>query len=92
MKLTIEPILTEKATQLAQKQVYMFNVSKDSNKHQIKEALEKVYKVEISGVRTTNRKGKTVRRGRKMAPKKMQTKRIVFVTVKKGKIDLFPQA
>ncbi len=87
----VEPVLTEKATKLAQSQVYMFHVSKAANKNQIKGVLEKMYKVEVSDIRSSNRKGKTIRRGRRMSPRKLADKRIVFVKVKKGKIDLFPQ-
>lgn len=87
----VEPILTEKATELAKKQVYMFRVSKKTNKNQIKEVLEKMYKVEVSSVRSANRKGKTIRRGKRMSPRRLPDRRIVFVKVKKGKIDLFPQ-
>ncbi len=87
----IEPVLTEKATKLAQSQVYMFRVSKKANKNQIKDVLEKMYQVEVSSVKTANRKGKTVRRGRRMSPRKLPDKRVAFVKVKKGKIDLFPQ-
>ena len=87
----LEPVLTEKATKLAQKQVYMFKVSKDANKNQIREVLKKTYQVEVGDVRSFNRKGKTVRKGKKMRPRTLATQRIVFVKVTKGKIDVFPQ-
>ncbi len=87
----IGPVLTEKATKLAQSQVYMFRVSKNSNKNQIKKVLEDTFKVEIASIRSSNRKGKTIRRGRRMAPRKLPDQRVVYVKVKKGKIDIFPQ-
>ena len=87
----VEPVLTEKATKLAQSHVYMFRVSKNANKNQVKDVLEKMYKVEVSGVKSSNRKGKTIRRGKKMSSRKLPDRKVVFVKVKKGKIDLFPQ-
>ena len=66
----IKPILTEKATDLVQKQVYMFEVDKKANKHQIKQALEKLYKVKTGEVKIMIRKGKSRRTGKKMLIKK----------------------
>ena len=54
----IKPILTEKATNLVQNQVYMFEVDKRANKHQVKQALEKLYKVKTGEVKMMIRKGK----------------------------------
>lgn len=87
----LRPILTEKATQLAGKQVYMFEVNKKSNKFQIEKALIKLYKVEISGTRVVTRKGKKRKVGKKMKPTQSSDQKIAYVTVSKGKIELFPQ-
>ncbi len=86
------PVLTEKATKLAGNKVYMFYVDKKANKFQIKEALEKLFSVKIGRIASLNRKGKIKKVGRKMIPKKSQDKRIVYVQLKSGKIDIFPQA
>lgn len=88
----IAPILTEKATNLVKNQVYMFEVHLKATKYQIKEVLEKLYSVEISNIRTMVRKGKIRKVGKKMIPKKITDKKIAFVKVVKGKIDIFPQA
>lgn len=87
----IKPILTEKATDLVQKQVYMFEVDKNANKHQIKAALEKLYKVKTGEVKIMIRKGKERRTGKKMLVKKMADRKIAFIKLTEGKIDLFPQ-
>lgn len=52
------PLLTEKAAMLAEKQQYAFEVTTDANKIQIKTAIEKLYEVKVSSVRTVNVKGK----------------------------------
>ena len=87
----IKPILTEKATNLVQNQVYMFEVDKRANKFQIKQALEKLYKVKTGAVKIMIRKGKAKKTGKKMRIKKTVDKKIAFVKLIEGKIDLFPQ-
>lgn len=87
----IKPILTEKATNLVQNQVYMFEVDKRANKFQIKQALEKLYKVKTGTVKIMVRKGKAKKTGKKMRIKKMADRKIAFVKLIEGKIDLFPQ-
>lgn len=88
----IAPVLTEKATNMVKDQVYMFEVHLKATKQQIKEVLEKLYSVEISNIRTMVRKGKIRRVGKKMISKKITDKKIAFVKVIKGKIDIFPQS
>lgn len=88
----IEPVLTEKATILSKDQVYMFYVNPKSSKTQIKTVLEKIYPVEIGKIRIMIRKGKKVRVGKKMTTKKLADRKVAYIKLKKGKIDLFPQA
>jgi large subunit ribosomal protein L23 len=90
-KILVRPILTEKATNLVQSQVYMFEVDKKANKFQIKQALEKLYKVKTGAVKIMIRKGKEKKTGKKMIAKKMADRKIAFVKLLEGKIDLFPQ-
>jgi len=87
----IKPILTEKATNLVQNQVYMFEVDKKANKFQIKQALEKLYKVKTGEVKIMIRKGKEKKAGKKMQIKRMADRKIAFIKLIEGKIDLFPQ-
>jgi len=88
----VKPIMTEKATGLAHNQVYMFEVEKNVNKFQIKSVLEKLYKVKVGKMRIMIRKGKGRHVGRRMKTKKLPDKKLAFVTIKEGKIELFPQA
>ena len=69
-KVLIKPILTEKATNLVQSNVYMFEVDKRANKFQIKQALEKLYKVKTGAVKIMIRKGKERKTGKKMRSNK----------------------
>jgi len=86
----VKPLLTEKSIDKTAKSVYGFQVNISANKNQIREAAEKLFKVEVAVVRTYIKKGKIKRVGRKMTPKKRQDIKIAFLKLKSGKIDLFP--
>ena len=59
MSILIKPIITEKMTGLSEKiNRYEFTVNKTSNKIEIKSAIEKMYGVTVSNVRTSNYIGK----------------------------------
>ena len=59
------PVVTEKATMISQFNQYVFETAQDANKIEIKEAIEKIFKVKVDAVNTQNRKGKEKRfRGR----------------------------
>ena len=53
-----KPILTEKSTNLNQYNQYSFVVNQSSNSLQIKKAIEKIFKVKVKKVNTSNVKGK----------------------------------
>jgi large subunit ribosomal protein L23 len=59
------PIVTEKATMASQFRQFVFETTQDANKIEIKEAIERIFKVKVEAVNTQIRKGKTKRfRGR----------------------------
>jgi large subunit ribosomal protein L23 len=92
-QILIKPLITEKATRLADKRnTYTFVVNKDSNKIEIKNAIESLYNVTVSSVNTAIMPGKpksrntktAVVRGMKASYKK------AFVTLTPGeRIDIF---
>ncbi len=53
-----KPITTEKSTNLQQFNQYSFVVSKNSNSLEIKNAIEKIFKVKVSKVNTSILRGK----------------------------------
>lgn len=87
-----KPVVTEKATNLAARQIYTFEVNLKANKNKVKEALEILYKVKVGKIRIILRKGKEKKVGRFAKIKKLANKKIAIVEVKEGKIDLFPQS
>jgi large subunit ribosomal protein L23 len=59
------PIVTEKGvTSKDEHGTLVFEVATDANKTQVKQAVEKLFKVKVSEVRTSNIDGKLRRRGR----------------------------
>ena len=59
------PLISEKATFVSQFNYYVFRVSNDSNKHEIKQAIQSLFQVEVKSVNTLIQKGKQKRfRGR----------------------------
>ena len=85
----IKPLITEKSThQQATRNAYAFQVHADANKYQIKNAVEKLYNVKVTDVRTMTRKGKP-RRSRNKMTKTTDWKRAIVVLDENSRIDLF---
>ncbi len=59
------PLVTEKGvTKKDEERTLCFEVAPDANKTQVKAAVEKLFKVKVEEVRTSNFEGKLRRRGR----------------------------
>jgi len=85
----VRPVVTEKSTHQAQaRNAYAFEVSRDANKAQIKQAVEKIYGVKVLDVRTANRKGKPRRSGVRWGTTR-HWKKAVVVLHEDSRIDLF---
>ena len=85
----IKPLVTEKTThQQATRNVYAFRVHAGANKRQIKQAVEQIYEVKVTAVRTMNRKGKP-RRSRYKITKTSDWKRAIVVLDENSRIELF---
>jgi large subunit ribosomal protein L23 len=85
----IRPLVTEKSTHLQQtRNVYAFEVNDRANKPQIKQAVEKIYNVKVTDVRTMTRKGKPRRSKFKMVHGP-DWKRAIVTLDENSRIDLF---
>ncbi len=84
-------IISEKGTRVrAASNSFLFRVHPSANKIEIAEAVEKIFNVSVTNVRTMNRLGKPKRMGR-FAGKRSDWKKAV-VTLKTGQtIELFDQ-
>jgi large subunit ribosomal protein L23 len=88
-KIIRRPIVTEKGSTLKdENNQLVFEVHPDSNKCEIRKAVEKLFKVTVLSVRTQNRIGKRKRLGRMVGRRKSWKKAIV--TLKEGnRVDFF---
>ena len=55
------PLVSEKSTFISQFNYYVFKVSHNSTKMEIKNAVENIFKVDVKSVNTLNQKGKKKR-------------------------------
>ncbi len=87
-----KPKLTEKTTLLKEElNQFVFEVDPNANKIQIKESVEKSFKVEVVKVRTMNVEGKKKRLGRHQGRKSNWKK--ALITLKEGQtIEYFEGA
>ena len=82
------PLITEKNSILQAQSKYAFEVAKEANKPQIKQAVEKAFKVKVTTVNVMTVPGKTRRVGRQQVLTQSWKKAIV--TLKLGdKIEFF---
>ncbi len=84
-------LLTEKASSQREQHQYAFEVHRKANKIQIRDAVQKLFKVSVTSVNTMVFRGKIRRMGRGEA--KLQNWKKAIVTLKPGdSIDFFNEA
>ena len=85
----IKPLITEKSTHQANvRNTYAFHVHSKADKTEIKGAVEKLYNVKVTDVRTLVRKGKA-RRTKTGYVDNTNVKRAIVVLAEDNKIELF---
>ena len=77
-----KPVITEKATMASESGAVVFEVAIDSNKPQIKEAVEALFGVKVKAVNTTITKGKQ-KRFRGQVGRRNDVKK-AYVTLEEG--------
>ena len=83
-----QPLITEKNTNLQVLNKYAFAIADKATKPQVKQAVEKSFKVKVTGVNVLTVPGKTRRVGRQLTQTRSWKKAIV--TLKPGdKIEFF---
>jgi large subunit ribosomal protein L23 len=91
-KIIRRPLITEKSTrQKEESRQYVFEVHRDANKIEIQSAVERLFKVKVLQVRTSNVLGKIKRLGKRYGKRPDWKKAII--TLKEGdRIDFFEGA
>ncbi len=87
----IRPVVSEKSYAGLEANRYTFLVRKDSNKTEIKEAIEAIWNVQVLSVNTMNRKGK-VKRQRFTTGKRPDQKRAIVTLAAGDTIEIFEGA
>jgi large subunit ribosomal protein L23 len=76
----IRPLITEQGMHFATtRSAYSFEVNRQANKTQIKNAVERIYGVKVQKVRTANQTGKHRRRGRTVGMTSSWKKAVVLL-------------
>ena len=84
----IRPVVSEKSYAGLEANRYTFLVHPDANKTEIKEAIQKIWNVQVVGVNTMKRKGK-VKRSRYVTGRRADQKRAVVTLAAGDSIELF---
>ena len=84
----LRPVISEKSYRLVDDGKYTFLVAPDANKTQIRQAVEEIFHVRVTGVNTVNRPGKR-RRTRFGWGRRANTKRAIVSLAAGDRIDVF---
>jgi large subunit ribosomal protein L23 len=84
----IRPVVSEKSYAGLEQNTYTFLVDKRSSKTEIKEAIQQIWGVNVTSVRTLNRKGK-VKRRRWTTGKRADEKRAIVTLAEGDRIEIF---
>jgi large subunit ribosomal protein L23 len=84
----LRPVISEKSYRLVDDGKYTFIVAPGANKTQIRQAVEAIFHVKVTGVNTVNRPGKR-RRTRYGWGTRVNTKRAIVSLAAGERIDVF---
>lgn len=84
----IRPVVTEKSTRLLEENQYTFEVALGANKHQIRDAIEKIFNVTVKDVSTQRIRGKVRRQGR-FEGRRPERKRAIVTLAEGDRIEIF---
>lgn len=87
----LRPIITEASMLVMDDKKYTFEVDVRANKTHVKQAVEKLFDVEVEKVNIMNVRGKLKRMGRYSGYTKKRRKAIVTLTEKSNTIQLFDE-
>ena len=89
-EIIIRPIVSERSFSGMEQNKYTFEVAKDANKYQIKDAVEEIFGVKVAKVNTLNMQGKLKRMGARPAGRRPSWKKaMVTLTADSKTIEFF---
>ncbi|RHW33901.1 50S ribosomal protein L23 [Neobacillus notoginsengisoli] len=83
------PVITERSTDMMAEKKYTFEVDVRANKTQVKDAVEKIFGVDVDKVNIMNYKGKFKRMGKFGGYTNKRRKAIVKLTADSKEIEIF---
>ena len=83
------PIITEKSNEMSVLNQYVFEVASGANKMQVREAVEVIFDVTVTKVRTMVMPAKRGRRGRNWYTRTKQWKKAIVTLEEDDSIELF---
>lgn len=84
----IRPVISERSYAFMEENKYTFEVARDANKHQIKDAVEELFNVKVSRVNTLWVKAKN-KRVRYVAGKTRTWKKAIVTVAEGDSIEIF---
>ena len=89
-EIIIRPIVSERSFSGMEQNKYTFEVAKDANKYQIKDAVEEIFGVKVEKVNTIRMEGKEKRQGAAPAGRRASWKKaMVKLTADSKTIEFF---
>jgi large subunit ribosomal protein L23 len=86
----LRPVVSEKSYGLLDNGVYTFVVAPNTNKVEIRQAVESIFNVRVTNVNTLNRKGKRKRNRRQPTfGQRVDTTRAIVTLAEGDRIELF---
>jgi large subunit ribosomal protein L23 len=85
----IRPVITETSMMGMSEKKYTFEVSRNANKTEVKDAIESIFGVKVASVNTMNVKGKKKRMGRNEGFRRSWKKAIVKLAADSKEIEFF---
>ena len=86
-KIILKPVVTEKATKLSEFNKVVFEVTSNSNKNEIKDAVEKLFSVKVKAVNIVNIKGK-IKKFKGVLGKRSDIKKAIITLQEGNTIDI----
>ena len=85
----IKPIITEETMDLTSDKKYVFQDAKEANKTEVRQAVEKIFGVNVAKVNIMNVNGKTKRMGRYVGKTADYKKAVITLTADSKEIEIF---
>ena len=85
----LKPIITEQSMEAVDNKIYAFEVARDANKIEIRQAVEEIFGVQVMKVNTINMQGKVKRQGVHIGRRPAWKKAVVRLKPESKTIEFF---